>query len=146
MQPYRQRKPHASPLWQCLTRHFHVFLAAYEALFQSRYGFLHPIIPEVTPCEFIAAITQHIPDKSFQLVRYYGWYSNKMRGQRDKQAAAAAVQPDGKAAAVIDVSEHKPRRIPSARWRELINPPSRKATADLREGLSHAPLSAGASA
>jgi hypothetical protein len=37
-----------------------------------------------TPCDFIAAITQHIPDKSVQLVRYYGWYSNKMRGQRDK--------------------------------------------------------------
>jgi hypothetical protein len=32
-----------------------------------------------SPCDFIAAITQHIPDKSFQLVRYYGWYSNKMR-------------------------------------------------------------------
>jgi hypothetical protein len=28
-----------------------------------------------TPCDFIAAITQHIADKSFQLVRYYGWYS-----------------------------------------------------------------------
>ena len=72
-----------------------------------------------SPCDFIAAITQHIPDKSFQLVRYYGWYSNKMRGQRGKQAAAA-VQPAGKAVAVIDVSEHKPRRIPSAKWRELI--------------------------
>jgi len=24
-----------------------------------------------SPCDFIAAITQHIPDKSFQLVRYY---------------------------------------------------------------------------
>ena len=33
-----------------------------------------------TPCDFIAAITQHIPDKSFQLARYYGWYSDKMRG------------------------------------------------------------------
>ncbi|MDF1614057.1 transposase [Desulfurivibrio dismutans] len=30
--------------------------------------------------EFIAAITQHIPEKSFQLVRYYGWYSNRGRG------------------------------------------------------------------
>ena len=39
-----------------------------------------------TPCDFIAAITQHIPDKSFQLVRYCGWYSNKMRGGRAKQA------------------------------------------------------------
>ena len=39
-----------------------------------------------TLCDFIAAITQHIPDKSFQLVHYYGWYSNKMRGRRAKQA------------------------------------------------------------
>jgi Putative transposase len=28
-----------------------------------------------TADEFIANITQHIPEKSFQLVRYYGWYS-----------------------------------------------------------------------
>ena len=88
-----------------------------------------------SPCDFIAAITQHIPDKSFQLVRYYGWYSNKMRGQRDKHAAEEA-EAAGQAVQIIDVSEHKPRRIPSAKWRELINPPSRKATADLREGLS----------
>ena len=39
-----------------------------------------------TPCDFIAGITKHIPDKSFQLVRYYDWYSNKMRGRRAKQA------------------------------------------------------------
>ncbi|MBT4287619.1 MAG: hypothetical protein HOD92_09800 [Deltaproteobacteria bacterium] len=26
---------------------------------------------------FIAALTQHIPDKLFQMVRYYGFYSNK---------------------------------------------------------------------
>jgi hypothetical protein len=76
-----------------------------------------------TPLDFIAAITQHIPDKSFQLVRYYGWYSNKMRGQRDKLAAEEAEKLDETAVAapnVIDVSEHKPRRIPSKKWRELI--------------------------
>jgi len=72
------------------------------------------------PCDFIAAITQHIPDKSFQLVRYYGWYSNKMRGQRGKQAAAEAAKAAGKAVAAIDISEYQPRRIPSAKWRELI--------------------------
>ncbi len=72
-----------------------------------------------SPCDFIAAITQHIPDKSFQLVRYYGWYSNKMRGQRDKRAAEEA-KAAGKAVEIIDVSEHSPRRIPSAKWRELI--------------------------
>ena len=79
-----------------------------------------------TPSDFIAAITQHIPEKSFQLVRYYGWYSNPAeagRGQRDKRAAEE-IQATGNAVAVIDVSEHKPRRIPTAKWRELINPPS----------------------
>ncbi|MDP3283100.1 MAG: transposase, partial [Desulfobacterales bacterium] len=29
--------------------------------------------------EFIAAITQHIPEKSFQMVRYYGWYLCPLR-------------------------------------------------------------------
>ena len=72
-----------------------------------------------TPCDFIAAITQHIPDKSFQLVRYYGWYSNKMRGQRNKRAIEEAEEL-GEGIVVIDVSEHKPRRIPSKKWRELI--------------------------
>jgi len=71
-----------------------------------------------SPCDFIARITQHIPDKSLQLVRYYGWYSNKMRGQRLKQTdAEAGAAPEGD---VIDVSACKPRRIPSKKWRELI--------------------------
>ena len=73
-----------------------------------------------SPCDFIAAITQHIPDKSFQLVRYYGWYSNKMRGQRKKSEVEAAQAGDSLAVAVIKVSEYQPRRIPSAKWRELI--------------------------
>ena len=42
--------------------------------------------------EFIAAITQHIPDKhsrigvrgKLQMLRYYGWYSNRSRGERTK--------------------------------------------------------------
>ena len=67
-----------------------------------------------------ASSSQHIPDKSFQLVRYYGWYSNKMRGQRAKHAAEEAKATIGAAVKVIDVSEHNPRRIPSAKWRELI--------------------------
>jgi len=86
-------------------------------------------------CDFIAAITQHIPDKRFQMVRYYGWYSNKMRGQRRKreeeaqeeaacESAATAQQGCGAlASAAIEIIEHpalKPRRIPSQSWRELI--------------------------
>jgi hypothetical protein len=50
---------------------------------------------------------------------YYGWYSNKMRGQRDKRAAEEAQAAD-QTVQIIDVSGHKPRHIPSAKWRELI--------------------------
>ena len=66
------------------------------------------------------SITQHIPDKSFQLVRFYAyaWYSNKTRGQRLKRADTGPV--DVPAGEVIDVSAFKPRRIPSKKWRELI--------------------------
>ena len=69
------------------------------------------------------------------MVRYYGWYSNKMRGQRRKRAeeaqeeaarelAAVAQQGCGaKGNAAIEIIEHpalKPQRIPSRSWRELI--------------------------
>ena len=65
----------------------------------------------LSPCDFIARITQHIPDKRFQLMRYDRWYSNKMRGQWLEQADAGPV--DATDVEVIDVSAHKPRQIPS---------------------------------
>ena len=37
-----------------------------------------------TASGFLAAIDQHIPDKGAQMVRYYGWYSIKMRGVRQR--------------------------------------------------------------
>jgi hypothetical protein len=73
--------------------------------------------------EFIAAITQHIPDKGFQMVRYFGWYSNRARGERAKREAETGA-PDTADLDVIDVSEYHPPRIPSKKWRELINPSS----------------------
>jgi len=76
-----------------------------------------------TANEFIASITQHIPNKNFQLVRYYGWYSNKMRGQRLKSEQAEHDEqldqsPDE--IEILDVAGYKPRRIPSPTWRECI--------------------------
>jgi len=92
-----------------------------------------------SPCNLIARITQHIPDKSFQLVRYFGWYSNsRPKGDRLPEVAATErsgvatcaakrlkrAEPEAGAAdaegEVIDVSAFKPRRIPSKKWRELI--------------------------
>ncbi len=76
-----------------------------------------------TADDFIAAITQHIPEKSFQMVRYYGWYSNKSRGMRLKQGIP---RPGDESVAksenveIKDVSDYQPKRIPSKTWRECI--------------------------
>ena len=69
-----------------------------------------------TPTDFLAAITQHIPDKGAQMVRYYGWYSNKMRGQRHPAqnggAASPPLRPPG--------TPPPPAKLPSKKWRDLI--------------------------
>jgi len=67
-----------------------------------------------TLTDFLAAITQHIPDKGAQMVRYYGWYSNKMRGvrQRGLPPELVLLRPG--------VSPPPPLKLPSKRWRDLI--------------------------
>jgi hypothetical protein len=35
--------------------------------------------------DFLAEVTQHIPDKGEHLIRYYGWYSHRHRGIREKR-------------------------------------------------------------
>ncbi len=79
-----------------------------------------------TPEEFITAIAQHIPEKSFQMVRYYGGYSNKSRGIRNKQGIERSshepvAEPD-KDIEITDVSDYQPPRIPSKSWRDWIPP------------------------
>jgi hypothetical protein len=76
-----------------------------------------------SPLEFIASITQHIPEPSFQLVRYYGWYSNRMRGDRKKQEEREKGRADSEANCdngIIDIRNYKPKRIPQLMWRECI--------------------------
>ena len=47
------------------------------------------------PLDFLAEVTQHIPNKGEHQIRYYGFYSNKKRGmRRDKSAAAVPGQPE----------------------------------------------------
>jgi len=47
--------------------------------------------------DFLAEVTQHIPDPGEHLIRYYGWYSNKSRGRRARgqPAAERAAQQQG---------------------------------------------------
>ena len=58
-----------------------------------------------------------------QLVRYYGFYSNRARGERRKEAERktnldSTATPDE--VEVIDVSSYKPRRLSSKTWRDCI--------------------------
>jgi len=38
------------------------------------------------PLDFLAEVTQHIPNEGEHQLRYYGYYSNKQRGIRNKKA------------------------------------------------------------
>jgi hypothetical protein len=64
------------------------------------------------PLDFIAELTQHVPEPRKHLVRYFGFYSNKSRGLR------AGPAPD-------DDAETDPLQTPTARtarrrWVALI--------------------------
>jgi hypothetical protein len=66
------------------------------------------------PTDFIAAITQHIPDKGVQMVRYYGWYSNKSRGVRQRGLPPELV------VSKPGISPPPPAKLPSKKWRDVI--------------------------
>ena len=73
------------------------------------------------PLDFIAEVTQHIPEHGAQTVRYYGWYSNKARGMRAKAAEEAkAQQPGGIEAVTTDESDTPYRKLCRMRWAALI--------------------------
>jgi hypothetical protein len=46
------------------------------------------------PLDFLAEVTQHIPNRGEHQIRYYGFYSNKMRGQRTKRKAGEQSQEE----------------------------------------------------
>ena len=114
------KKEHIERLAQYIIRNsfsmekMEVIAPAGTVLYRSRLGVMsaksHRNFEIFEPTDFIAAITQHIPDKGAQMVRYYGYYSNKSRGMRAKKSPATAIMP----------IEEPRRRIPSKKWRELI--------------------------
>ncbi len=62
--------------------------------------------------DFIAELTEHVPDPRKHLVRYFGFYSNKSRGRRAK----AKGDPPHDAQAARSPSASRARR----RWAALI--------------------------
>ena len=47
-----------------------------------------------TALDFLAELTQHIPDKGEHLVRYYGWYSHRRRGMQGSGSFSCCHQTD----------------------------------------------------
>ena len=78
----------------------------------------------LSPLDFLAEFTQHIPAKGAHLVRYYGWYSNKSRGLRRKAEQAAALRaldPLGVLGASVAAEEASaPARPCNFTWARLI--------------------------
>lgn len=58
--------------------------------------------------------------RSFQLVRYYGWYSNRMRGDRKRQHDLAEEDSEQQSpvSEVINMKGYGPKGIPKLMWRE----------------------------
>ena len=67
------------------------------------------------PLDFLAEVTQHIPEKGEHLIRYYGWYSNKSRGLRAKNENAAKTEE-----IVIDDEQTPYRKQCRMPWAALI--------------------------
>lgn len=69
------------------------------------------------PLDFLAEVTQHIPNTGEHTIRYYGWYSNKSRGMKAKLAATGkSTEP-----AVDSEEEDTPfLNLCRSRWAALI--------------------------
>jgi len=52
-----------------------------KVIYQSKDGRERKVFPAL---DWLAQLTTHIPNSREQMVRYYGFYSNKSRGQRIK--------------------------------------------------------------
>lgn len=77
---------------------------------------MHPVLKRnfevFSACDWLAALTAHIPNAGEHLVRYYGWYSNVSRGKRRKTQGENQT-PIGDS---IDVSAAAAKRA----WARLI--------------------------
>ena len=64
--------------------------------------------------QWLTLLLAHIPDKYEHLVRYYGWYSNRARGERNANVSTAA------SVTTLHLDETSPDRKSRANWARLI--------------------------
>ncbi len=65
---------------------------------------------------------QHIPERLAQMVRYYGWYSNRMRGDRQRASLLQdeTEKTEFENTEAIAISNIRTKKIPPLVWRECI--------------------------
>ncbi len=68
--------------------------------------------------DFIAHLTQHIPDTSEQLIRYWAFYSNATRGERRRARSPSGTSPDPNATSPPLQQDRERRRRTS--WARLL--------------------------
>lgn len=84
--------------------------------------------------DFLAELTQHIPDKGEHLVRYYGWYSHRRRGMCASGSASFSCRQQSDNSPASDNGK-KRRLTPSAADGEKESAPLPHAsTVGLRAG------------
>jgi hypothetical protein len=77
-----------------------------------------PAPDRFSPLDALATLTAFIPEKGQQIVRYYGYYSNKARGQRRRQSQA---EPAPAPSSCADAGhDHDFRRFCRRAWARLI--------------------------
>jgi len=83
-------------------------------IYQSK---MHPVLRRnfevFSACDWLAALTAHIPNAGEHLVRYYGWYSNVKRGKRRKAEA-------GEPPRTIEEFDEVPGSAAKRAWTRLI--------------------------
>ena len=83
-------------------------------VYQSK---MHPVLRRnfevFSACDWLAALTAHIPNAGEHLVRYYGWYSNVKRGKRRKAEA-------GEPPRTIEEFDEVPGSAAKRAWTRLI--------------------------
>ena len=94
-------------------------VVTYDARTPSRSHPSSPSPERFTPLDALAALTSFIPEKGQQIVRYYGYYSNKARGLRRRQQCTVGVT--SVAACGLEAAEDDDfRRHARRAWARLI--------------------------
>ena len=52
--------------------------------------------------EWLKLLIRHIPDKGERLVRYYGWYSSRCRGERRRMLEESEIEEGQQAHVAMD--------------------------------------------